>query len=106
MVTLVQVFLQLLWDGFSFNLHQLNGKYATTTKQILNSNYFYYKIGITGTKFLFGLHQLKGRYETYSNFDDNYVIVFSTVRNFFRVIYQRYFSIGTRVVIICLNLEQ
>jgi hypothetical protein len=37
-----------------------------------------------------------------SNFDDNYVIVFSTVRNFFKIIYQRYFS----MVIIFLNLER
>jgi hypothetical protein len=29
-----------------------------TTKQILNTNYFYYKIGITGTKFSFGLMKL------------------------------------------------
>jgi hypothetical protein len=67
MVTLVQVFLWLLRDGFSFNLHHLNGKYATTTKQIVNTNYFYYKISIMGTKFSFGLHQLKGRYEIGQN---------------------------------------
>jgi hypothetical protein len=67
MVTLVQVFLPLLRNDFSFNLPHLNGKYATTTKQIVNTNYFYYKIGIMGTKFSFELHQLKGRYEIGQN---------------------------------------
>jgi hypothetical protein len=45
----------------------LNNKYATTKKQALNTNYFYYKIGMTGTQFSFGLHQLKGKYEIDQN---------------------------------------